>query len=125
MGAHWETSQKGLARNVFAESFLSSALRGQAWDWDVLQGQLLAGPERSSKVRATLWLFRGVAQGTLGLIKWWEGGREEGRKHRSRKADPASPCHYHRSSDSSSGGTRFHVLLGLLNLRARHGKSCL
>jgi len=126
MGAHWETSQKGLAQNVFAESFLSSAFREQAHAWDVLQGQLLARPKRSGKVWATLWLFsvtQRCGSGDSGIdrvMEGWQGGRKEGSTEI--KADPASPCRYHRSSDSRSGGTRFHILIGLLNLWA---KSCL
>jgi hypothetical protein len=44
-------------------------------------------------------------------------GREDGSTD-VRKADPASPCwDQGAQTPSCSGGTRFYILLGLLNLR--------
>lgn len=91
----WVPTGKLLRRvwpgSMFAESFLSPSLREQVHAWVVLRAgsALLAGPARSSKVWAALWLFsvtQRCGSGTLGLSpQGWKGGREGGRKHRRKE----------------------------------------
>lgn len=86
----WVPTGKLLRRvwpgSMFAESFLSPALREQVHAWVVLRvgSALLAGPARSSKVWVALWLFsvtQRCGSGDPGIVppglEGWQGGRTE------------------------------------------------
>lgn len=93
MGAHWETSQKGLAREHVRRE-LAQPLGASARLGCVAGSALLARPLRSSEVCTALWLF-GVMQrcgsGDPGdpVLEGWQEGRKE---VQIRKAGLASPC---------------------------------
>lgn len=95
MGAHWETSQKGLAREHVCRELPQLNSQGASTCLGCVAGSaLLARPERSSRVCSALWLF-GVTQrygsGDPGdpVLGGCQGGRKEAQ---IRKADLVSPC---------------------------------